>query len=293
DQEILSRILRKLSAGQMPPAGMPRPDRAATQAVINWIRSQLKSNAATAASASGAASDKGTAAASPGRVTAHRLNRSEYNNTVRDLLGVDFHPADDFPQDDSGYGFDNIGDVLSLSPVLMEKYLAAAEKIARAAVFGPDKLQPTLVRLHPQQARVIPSPKPLFDYDLTGLTLSNALHATYRFPADGDYIIRALLGGVRPAGSEGLQVALWIDGQQVGVAGFDPAAVARFEEDRQELYMLNQEFRVRVTPGDHWIAVSLPHMYEGLPASYKGPNPSTRPTPKPPEFVPPPGVPPE
>src|SRR5262249_28882958 len=62
DQEILSRILRKLSAGQMPPAGMPRPDRAATQAVINWIRSQLKSNAATAASASGAASDKGTAA---------------------------------------------------------------------------------------------------------------------------------------------------------------------------------------------------------------------------------------
>jgi hypothetical protein len=65
----------------------------------------------------------------PGRVTIRRLNRAEYNNTIRDLVGVDFQPASDFPADDSGYGFDNIGDVLSLSPVLMEKYLAAAEKI--------------------------------------------------------------------------------------------------------------------------------------------------------------------
>jgi hypothetical protein len=228
-----------------------------------------------------------------GRVTAHRLNRSEYNNTVRDLLGVDFHPADDFPQDDSGYGFDNIGDVLSLSPVLMEKYLAAAEKVARAAVFGPEKLQPTLVRLHPQQARVIPSTRPLFDYDQTGLTLPNALHATYRFPVDGEYVIRALLGGVRPAGSEGLHVALWIDGQQTKTAQFDPGAVAGFEQDRQELYMLNQQFRVKVTAGEHWVAVSLPQLYEGLPASYAGPNPSTRPAPKLPDFMPPPGLPPD
>src|SRR5262249_15521750 len=69
DQEILNKILRKLSAGQMPPPGMPRPDQAATDAVISWIRSQLKSNAVTAASASASASDKGTIAASPGRVT--------------------------------------------------------------------------------------------------------------------------------------------------------------------------------------------------------------------------------
>src|SRR5467141_2035736 len=82
-----------------------------------------------------------------GRVTARRLNRVEYDNSVRDLLGVDLHPADDFPQDDSGYGFDNIGDVLSLSPVLMEKYLTAAEKISRTAIFGVEPLKPTLVRL--------------------------------------------------------------------------------------------------------------------------------------------------
>ena len=62
----------------------------------------------------------------PGRVTIRRLNRAEYNNTIRDLLGVDFQPADDFPSDDVGYGFDNIGDVLSMPPILLEKYLSAA-----------------------------------------------------------------------------------------------------------------------------------------------------------------------
>ncbi len=64
----------------------------------------------------------------PGRMVIRRLNRAEYNNTVRDLLGVDFHPADDFPPDDTGFGFDNIGATLSMNPTLMEKYLAAAEK---------------------------------------------------------------------------------------------------------------------------------------------------------------------
>ncbi len=82
--------------------------------------------------------------ADPGRVTARRLNRYEYNNTVRDLLAVDFQPAADFPADDSGYGFDNIGDVLSLSPVLMEKYLAAAEKIARIAIVPAPLPKPTV-----------------------------------------------------------------------------------------------------------------------------------------------------
>ena len=69
-------------------------------------------------------------------MTARRLNRAEYNNTIRDLLGVTLRPADEFPVDDSGYGFDNIGDVLSLSPMLMEKYMNAARVVARAAVFG-------------------------------------------------------------------------------------------------------------------------------------------------------------
>src|SRR6185503_10649065 len=76
----------------------------------------------------------------PGRVTIRRLNRTEYNNTIRDLVGVDFQPAEDFPSDDIGHGFDNIGDVLTLSPVLMERYLAAAESVMqRAIVVDPPK----------------------------------------------------------------------------------------------------------------------------------------------------------
>ena len=68
-----------------------------------------------------------------GRVAIRRLNRAEYNNTIRDLVGLDLHPADEFPSDDVGYGFDNIGDVLSTPPVLLEMYLAAAEKVIGAA----------------------------------------------------------------------------------------------------------------------------------------------------------------
>lgn len=109
---------------------------------------------------------------------------------MRDLLGVDLHPADDFPQDDSGYGFDNIGDVLSLSPVLMEKYLVAAEKVARTALFGPEQLKPTLLRLRVQGRRIDPATIPQSDYDLTGLSLPNAIHVAHRFPVDGEYIIR-------------------------------------------------------------------------------------------------------
>src|SRR5262245_3137603 len=79
----------------------------------------------------------------PGRVTIRRLNRAEYNNTIRDLVGIDFHPADDFPADDAGYGFDNIGDVLSVSPVLLEKYLVAAQRILSKAIVADTKANPT------------------------------------------------------------------------------------------------------------------------------------------------------
>ena len=75
-----------------------------------------------------------TVPVNPGRVTLRRLNRSEYNNTIRDLFGVDYQPAADFPNDEVGYGFDNIGDVLSISPILMEKYLRAAEEITAQAI---------------------------------------------------------------------------------------------------------------------------------------------------------------
>jgi hypothetical protein len=109
----------------MPPDGKPRPSAMQIAAVTQWIQQQY-------------ALQDSQAAPDPGRLTAHRLNRYEYNNTVRDLLAVNLRFADDFPPDPYGYGFDNIGDVLSLSPILTEKYMRAAERVAKAAIpLGP------------------------------------------------------------------------------------------------------------------------------------------------------------
>ena len=115
------RIREYVEGGLMPPDDRPQPSREEVGHLEQWIKSVMK------------ADDCGRTF-DPGHVTIRRLNRAEYNNTIRDLLGVDFHQADDFPSDDVGYGFDNIGDVLSMPPILMEKYLAAAESIAEEVI---------------------------------------------------------------------------------------------------------------------------------------------------------------
>ncbi|MBX3278439.1 MAG: DUF1592 domain-containing protein [Acidobacteria bacterium] len=279
-RETFERVVYRIRSGEMPPKGAPRPEESEMKAVLQWIEGEF------------ARADR-MAKPDPGRVTARRLNRAEYNNTVRDLLGVDLEPAEDFPQDDSGYGFDNIGDVLSLSPGLMEKYLTAAERIARTALFGPEQLKPTLTRLPAPGRRIVQRNAPLFEYDATGLSLPNARHVVHRFPADGEYNFRAFFGGVRPLGSEPLQVAFWIDGRQVEVKPFDPEHLASFADDRQDLGGQTLDFRVRVPAGKHWIAVSFLRLYDGLPPKYEGPNPSKRPQRPAPEFRPPPNLPPE
>ncbi|WCJ59654.1 DUF1592 domain-containing protein [Fontisphaera persica] len=119
ERKLFQNILKQVQTQEMPPAGKPKPTEAEREKMIQWIESvvfQCDCNNPD-----------------PGRVTLRRLNRVEYNNTIRDLLGVQVRPADDFPADDIGYGFDNIGDVLFLSPTLMEKYLAAAERALEAA----------------------------------------------------------------------------------------------------------------------------------------------------------------
>ena len=253
DRDHWLHVLDKLQTSQMPPAGMPQPPDADKKAVIDWIATELARTGPKA---------------SAGRVTARRLNRTEYNNTVRDLSGVDFQPADNFPPDDSGYGFDNIGDVLSMSPALMEKYLSAADKVARAAVYGPPALKPTLVRDEPWYIDFTTRTEmPPGGYDETGLSSNQALHVVHRFPADGDYDIVALLRGTRPGPSDPLHVAFWIDGKQLKVIDYPRDGEVSGEKDG---------FRTHVTAGDHEIAVSFLKVFEGLPASYGGPNPTKR-----------------
>src|SRR6185503_16402592 len=108
------------------PKGVPRPPDEQMTAMMKFVQSEFEK------------ADRNIKP-DPGRVTARRLNRNEYSNTIRDLLAVEFRAEKDFPTDDSGYGFDNIGDVLTISPILMEKYISAAERIAARAI-GADPL---------------------------------------------------------------------------------------------------------------------------------------------------------
>src|ERR1700675_1352598 len=110
--QVLEKVLRKVSTGEMPPRGLPRPEPAVAKAFNASLEAALDQAAAKNPN--------------PGRPAIHRLNRVEYSNAVRDLLAIDINPGSSLPPDDSSYGFDNIGDVLSVSPILLERYISLA-----------------------------------------------------------------------------------------------------------------------------------------------------------------------
>ena len=193
--EIWEKVLAKLKAGKMPPAGQPVPSSADVAAVTGWIDGVL----AHANRNSG----KGTVSAKesdPGRVTARRLNRVEYGNTIRDLLGVSARLTGDFPVDDSGYGFDNNGDVLSLSPLLMEKYMTAAGTISQRAVYGESvPLKPSrLIRLLNRRS---PDADDVLSEGNAGIylpySLRGAMYANWTFPVDAEYEFRLRIANFR------------------------------------------------------------------------------------------------
>ncbi len=159
---------------QMPPEGVPQPTPAERKQLVETLE--------------GAFTQADCKRSDPGRVTLRRLNRAEYNNTVRDLLGTFLRPADEFPSDDVGYGFDNIGDVLSLSPLLMEKYLQAANKLASDAIRAPGE-PPRPRRVEPGQ---LTGTGGLTDTEVgfqLGRTGDTAV-ASFDFPVAGTYTIR-------------------------------------------------------------------------------------------------------
>jgi hypothetical protein len=120
DKGVWLKALKMIQAEMMPPQGKRRPTAEQFAEVVSWIKYS--------------AFDIDLKNPDPGRVTIRRLNRTEYRNTIRDLLGVDFNVGVEFPADDTGHGFDNIGDVLNISPLLLEKYIAAAKSIVTQVV---------------------------------------------------------------------------------------------------------------------------------------------------------------
>ena len=174
DAATWEKVVRKVRTGLMPPAGMPRPDSATHAAFVRAIESELDRAAA--------------AAPNPGRTEPfHRLNRAEYQNAVRDLLDVNVNVAALLPPDDASYGFDNIAGVLKMSPTLLERYLAAAQKISRIAVGTPPP-SPTVdyFRLADDLQQ---------DNHLEGLPLGTrgGIAIRYTFPMDAEYVIRPRL----------------------------------------------------------------------------------------------------
>lgn len=174
DRKTWDKVVENLNLGAMPPEDSPQPEQAETMAVVAWIGEQF------------AAADRALPP-NPGRVTMRRLNRTEYNNTIRDLVGVDFQPADDFPSDDVGYGFDNIGDVLSLPPLLMEKYLAAAERIATQAILTDRTIHPSATRVEVERLRRANRAP---DGNSVVFPSNDTINTKFDIPHAGEYAIR-------------------------------------------------------------------------------------------------------
>ena len=248
DREIWEKVVEKIQLGQMPPPGLPRPAAETVSAVTRWLESEF------------ARQDR-SIQPEPGRVAAHRLNRAEYNNTIRDLLGIDIRPADNFPADTAAHGFDNISDALNLTPALLENYMDAAERAVRTALFGPERLKPAAVH-YSAPVRINDSrgtnslPKDLFHYDETGLSTRYSAHFIHRFPVDAEYSFRLVLNGHRPNQSEPAHPALFLDGK----------LIREFEVDATDLEGQIVECRVRVTAGEHLLSETYLRNYNGLAA---------------------------
>ena len=176
----------------------------------------------------------------PGRVAIHRLNRTEYNNTIRDLLGVDFEPDNDFSADDTGYGFDNIADVLTMSPLLAEKYLAAADRIMDD-IIPSENARPRVKRISEASIK--------YSGDTNGAGIiagKGEATFTHQFSGDGAYEL-VFHGFQRRAGQDNAKVLMKLDGKDVGT--FNVSA----GRENSESFKLKFD----ATDGKHKVSLSL------------------------------------
>ncbi|MFM8494320.1 MAG: DUF1592 domain-containing protein [Planctomycetia bacterium] len=210
------KVLRQLQGGAMPPIDAEQPSRGELAAIERWITDY-------------ALVPDCSRGERPGRVTVRRLNREEYNNTVRDLFGVDIRPADDFPSDDVGYGFDTIGDVLSLPPVLLDRYIDAADAVARAAIASTD-------------ADAAPT-RPI-----EGGRLNSVGQFTRDFEIErgGNYALRVMAWGDQ-AGPDPCRMVIGLDGKPRRTVDVPNGRGSPIEYD----------VKLRLEPGKHQLAVAF------------------------------------
>jgi hypothetical protein len=239
--EVWERVTRKLRARAMPPAGLPRPDEAIYQRLVARLESSLDRAAESHPD--------------PGRTDPfRRLNRTEYRNAIRDLLDLDVDVADLLPADDASYGFDNVS-VAGLSTTLMERYLAAAQKVSRLAIGSP-------VRAPVSRTVVLP-PDLTQEAHLDGLPFGTRGGAAvpYAFPADGDYTLRVRLVRDRNENVEGLtephQIEVAIDGERLQIFTVAPNRNRFGQYYADEGVDRHLELRTRVSGGPHVVSVAF------------------------------------
>ena len=245
DVELWEKVVRKLRAGVMPPQGARRPDAASMHALISSLEASLDQAA--------------DARPNPGRPLIHRLNRAEYKNAIRDLLALDVDVATLLPPDDSAYGFDNISDVLGVSPSLQERYLTAASRISRLAV-GDLSMRPGSDTYRvPQDLSQ--------NQHIEGLPLGTVggLQVTHAFPLDAEYEFRTQLYRTNLNIVRGLQYPsefeISIDGRRVHhvtIGGHaDLAAMFDKPTDTGDAVELRMRVRVPVTSGPHQVTATF------------------------------------
>ena len=221
ERKTWERARKMLGSGSMPPADHePRPAASEAAALVRWIDQAVFDLDCERMR-------------DPGHVTTRRLNRAEYNNTIRDLLGIPLRPADDFPSDDVGNGFDNMGDVLSLSPLLLEKYLAAAESVSSVALFGIDLNRPPLHELDNGKLAIKGSArlvrKPYTRKKQFVLPSFGSVEGKFACPLTGEYVF-CVVAAARQAGDEVAKMRLRIDGKEQSVVDVTgDLAAARYE----------------------------------------------------------------
>ena len=235
---VWESVIEMVSTGQMPPPEKPRPEQAEIDKFVSVVTAVFDDHDLHAKP-------------DPGRVTVRRLNRTEYNHTVRDLTGIDFDPAEDFPSDDIGHGFDNIGDVLTMSPVLMERYLAAAESIVNKAILIGEPPKPPKRHLVAQFLRNSRKQEP-GEIPVRSLDGKGDFSTVHKLTVAGDYILR-FRGYGRQVGDEPVKVSF-----QVGDQVLETIDVKATVKDKQ----VYDAKPIHVEPGDVRVAINFVNEFE-------------------------------
>jgi mono/diheme cytochrome c family protein len=243
--ETWEKVVRKLRTGTMPPQPARRPDHATYEGLIAWLEADLDRAAA--------------AIPNPGRPLLHRLNRAEYANAIHDLLALDVDGASLLPPDDSAYGFDNISDVLGVSPSLQERYLSAARHISALAVGDRD--------VAPGSETYVIRQDLSQDQHIEGLPLGTVggILVHHTFPLDGEYTFQVKLYRTNLNIVRGLEYAhqleFTVDGERIHLASFggkdDLAALFDKPTDTGDAVEARLRVRVPVKAGPHDVAVSF------------------------------------